>query len=526
VDSDNEDVISPVILFHWKGSEVSIPSIWEELVEFSFTGVMVVQSYRGNRDSEGRIYIHLGYPMGASYKFMKKRHTIEGARALVYILEDVKHHGSMIHLIGQEDVLSILENNRSLMILEDVSLGRFKWGKGDLTLESARTRESAFRKETIKMNIPVEEPPGPERDLMTKEMVKMMHLIASEWFSAGYKVNRMMRILNDPRSTLEEMRREFLWCEERIRELKRYEAGLRSLEVDDPEDAKRVSQLIHDLKDLDTLEKTARNAESLMSEIQMKRASRMTHEEAIFRLTLATEWRERIRAGKLEELYRMIISRLGGKEPEGKGMGFCRVPEISGIYSGCTSGAKHGDVVIIVGSSGSGKTRILSEIMEYAVSRGIKVNSWVIGTQPPEGEADLYLIDGLERIGKVDEKRLCERIDSVISSKKGRIVITSSLRLEEMKFANDETLEKLAQGHVYEIPPLSFDSRVELLRRRGEYYGFDLQKGVLAYIARVRRGNIRALLLAVDKVIAMSLLLKKEIDIDFVKETVPESTTN
>lgn len=102
------------------------------------------------------------------------------------------------------------------------------------------------------------------------------------------------------------------------------------------------------------------------------------------------------------------------------------------------------------------------------------------------------------------------------------MIIASSVRIETLKLSNDATLVKLSPARAFELPQLSFDSRVELLRKRAEQYGFKIRTGVLAYVARVRRGSARSLLLSMDKLIAMSLLLKREIDIDFARETIPE----
>jgi hypothetical protein len=512
-----------VVLFTWKGAETSIQAIWEELVEFSFTGIMTVRSLHGGKDSEGKIYIHLGYPLGASYEFMQKgKRRIEGTRAMVYILEDAKHKDSVISLMGQVDVIEHLAFNVALMMTENLQIGRFNWKKMDLTIEGAKQREEQMKKDSVRFKLPKVAPVPEKEAVFTWEMVKMMRLVASEWFSSGYRVNRLMRLLNDQRPDLEVMRSEFIRCEERIRELKRYEAGLRSLDVEDVEERKKIAAVISELKDPDTVERSAQNAEMLISEIQAKRASERDREEAMFRLTLASEWRERIRASKLEELYGTIIARLSKKEPRQRSTEFYSVPETSDAHEACTSKIEDSEVIVIIGPPGSGKTRLLSESMDHAVSRGAKVLSWVMGTPPMEGEADLYLIDGLERITGDAETKLCSILDSVVSRGKGRVIIASSLRIENLKLSNDATLVKLSPARAFELPQLSFDSRVELLKKRAEQYGFKIRTGVLAYVARVRRGSTRSLLLSMDKLIAMSLLLRREIDIDFARETIPE----
>jgi len=524
VDPAVKDGAQPgITLANWKGTETSIQSIWEEIVEFSFTGIVVVRSLHGGSDSEGRIYVHLGYPMGASYGFMQKgKRKIDGARALVYILEDAKHKDSILTLLGQIDVMAYLASSAAEVITENVQIGRFQWKKIDLTIEGARGRESQMKKDAMRFKLP-KVPPVPEKEaIYTWEIVKMMRLVAQEWLSSGYKVSRLMRLLNDKRPDLEEMKSEFVRCEERIRELKRYEGGLRSLEVDDAEERKKISAAISDLKDPDALEKSAQSAEMIISEIQAKRVSERDRQETMFRLSLASEWRERIRANKLEELYGTIIARLSKKGLMQEGMKFYEVPETSNAYYACTEKVEEHDIIILIGPPGSGKTRLLTETMHHAISRGMRALSWVMGTPPMEGEADVYLIDGLERIARDSEDTLCKIIDSASSKQKGRVIIASSLRVESLKLTKEGTLQRLSTARAIELPMLSFDSRVDLLKKKAEHYGFSVRTGVLAYIARVRRGSTRSLLLAMDKLIAMSLLLKMEIDIDFARETVPE----
>jgi chromosomal replication initiation ATPase DnaA len=408
------------------------------------------------------------------------------------------------------------------MMTDSIQIGKHTWKKIDLTIELARERETQAKKEIVRYKLP-KAPPMPEKEaIYTWEMVKMMRLVASEWFSSGYKVNRLMRLLNDKRPELETMKHEFVRCEERIRELKRYEAGLRSLDTDDPDERNKIAAVISDLKDLDRLEQSAQNAEMLISEIQAKRATEQDKQEAMFRLTLASEWRERIRATKLEELYGTIISRLAKRGAPHDHMEFLSVSETSDAYYACTSKVQENDVIIIIGAPGSGKTRLLSETMNHAVSKGLKVLSWVMGTPPMEGDADVYLIDGLERVTRDTEEKLCAIIDSVTTKGKGRVIMACSVHIEDLKLTNDATLTRMSAARAIELPMLTFDSRVELLKKRAEHYGFKVRTGVLAYIARVRRGNTRSLLLAMDKLIAMSLLLKREIDIDFARETIPE----
>lgn len=507
------------------GGNGMLPTRWEDLSMFGFTGVLQVDRKLNKGRSTGRIYIHLGYPLGAVYEFRRKgKRTIQGSRAVVYILESAKHPDAEMRLIGQVDALARVGSEPGIAITDALSIGRFKWSVEDLSLERARERERADREMHAWKGagaVPrAERRTPPMEGEHIPDLVEMMRLVASEWASAGYRVDALLRMLSAPERDLRALRRAFASCREKIRGLKRYESMLLQIDVDEPDLLAEVHDLLERMRDPDSLEETARRVDALLETIRMRREEKEDSEVVRFRFHIAAEERVRMRAAKLEELYNVIIARLGGA-PSGGDMGLVLIPENRDAYTLCRSGREA--VLMVIGPSGFGKNLLLEVARGSAIQRGESVVDLMGGSGdvPP---ADLYLLDGLERVaGDPDaEREVREVVDAVSSKGGGRLIITSSRHVETLRFSDEGTVASLGCAHAVELRRPGFDSRMELLRKRAAFHAHRVPEGVLAYLARVRRESPRSVMLALDKLLAMSLLLGHRVDLEFAREVIPE----
>ena len=75
-------------------------------------------------------------------------------------------------------------------------------------------------------------------------------------------------------------------------------------------------------------------------------------------------------------------------------------------------------------------------------------------------------------------------------------------------------------GIVADISSPDFETRMAILRKKEELDGYDIDDEVIQYIATNIKSNIRELEGALNKLIAMSNLQKKEINLDLAKDAL------
>ena len=203
--------------------------------------------------------------------------------------------------------------------------------------------------------------------------------------------------------------------------------------------------------------------------------------------------------------------------------------------------------LFIYGGVGLGKTHLMHAIGHYIIDQNPNTNVLYVtseqftnevieairkGNNSPEiikkfrdkyRNIDVLLIDDIQFIiGKDSTQEEFFHTFNTLYEQKKQIVITSDKPPKDMDILEDRFKSRFAWGLIADIQYPDFETRMAILQKKIEAFGYDLNNEVLSYIANNVKSNIRELEGSIKKVVALANLEKKTIDIDITKEALKD----
>lgn len=214
--------------------------------------------------------------------------------------------------------------------------------------------------------------------------------------------------------------------------------------------------------------------------------------------------------------------------------------------------------LFIYGGVGLGKTHLMHSIAHMIIEENnnakvmyITSQEWTnevidnikIGKNSPTAmknfrekykNVDVLLIDDIQFImGKEStQEEFFFTFNQLLQDNK-QIVISSDKPPKDMDNLDERYKSRFVSGLIVDIQKPDYETRVAILERKQETEGYKIDKEVIEYIADNVNSNIRELEGSLNKLIALSNLTKKEIDLnlaqnalkDIISPNVPKNIT-
>lgn len=140
---------------------------------------------------------------------------------------------------------------------------------------------------------------------------------------------------------------------------------------------------------------------------------------------------------------------------------------------------------------------------------------------------DVLIIDDIQfLVGKEKTQDLFFQIFNSLHQAGRQIILSSDKPPKDLKGLNERMISRFSWGLSADIQPPDLETRLAILKNKSESYGISLSNEILEFIAYNITSNIRELEGCLIKLLANSSLNSKEINLDLVKQTVREVSTN
>ena len=107
-----------------------------------------------------------------------------------------------------------------------------------------------------------------------------------------------------------------------------------------------------------------------------------------------------------------------------------------------------------------------------------------------------------------------------------QIVITSDRPISSLKLLEDRITSRLSGGLVVDIQLPDYETRIDILKKKALIKGIKIKQEMLESLSNKLYHNIREMEGSLNKVLALSELTGKELDIELVEELLGSSDTN
>jgi len=136
---------------------------------------------------------------------------------------------------------------------------------------------------------------------------------------------------------------------------------------------------------------------------------------------------------------------------------------------------------------------------------------------------DVLMIDDIQFLaGKEStQEEFFHTFNALYNSHK-QIVICSDRPPKEIPTLEDRLVSRFEMGLIADIKPPDFETRIVILRRKAEKENLQVIEEVLTFIAKYIAHNIRELEGALNKVVAFSSVMNKEINLDLAREVLKD----
>lgn len=140
---------------------------------------------------------------------------------------------------------------------------------------------------------------------------------------------------------------------------------------------------------------------------------------------------------------------------------------------------------------------------------------------------DVLLIDDIQFLENKEgiQEEFFHTFNDLYSMNK-QIVLTSDRKPADLKNLTDRLITRFSQGLIIDITVPNYETRVAILKQKAELMNTDIAEDVLTFIANRIKSNIRELEGALLKIISMSQISHKQIDVDLaeyvLKSILPE----
>ncbi|MFC2133992.1 chromosomal replication initiator protein DnaA [Bacteroidota bacterium] len=140
---------------------------------------------------------------------------------------------------------------------------------------------------------------------------------------------------------------------------------------------------------------------------------------------------------------------------------------------------------------------------------------------------DVLIIDDIQfLIGKEKTQDLFFHIFNTLHQSGKQIILSSDKPPKDLKGLNERLISRFQWGLTADMQPPDFETRIAILKNKGEAYGININGQILEFIATNITSNIRELEGCLIKLLANASLNGKDIDFELAKKTVKEISTS
>ena len=198
--------------------------------------------------------------------------------------------------------------------------------------------------------------------------------------------------------------------------------------------------------------------------------------------------------------------------------------------------------LFIYGGVGLGKTHLMHSVAHYILDNNPDAKVMYVTSEKFTNELiqairnkntmefkekyrniDVLLIDDIQFIsGKESTQEEFFHTFNALHEAKKQIIISSDRPPKEIKTLEDRLRSRFEWGIIADIQSPDYETRMAILNKKIEADGISVEPHILEYIATNVKSNIRELEGSLSKLIALSRLKKKEINMDLVIEAIQD----
>ena len=200
--------------------------------------------------------------------------------------------------------------------------------------------------------------------------------------------------------------------------------------------------------------------------------------------------------------------------------------------------------LLIYSDVGLGKTHLLHAIGNRLLQEGSKfyyltceefTNEFIKAIRTNKTElfrnkyrnADALLLDDIQFLmGKEQTQEGFFHTFNSLHLAGKQIVITSDRPISSLKLLEDRITSRLSGGLVVDIQLPDYENRIDILKKKALIKGIKIKQEILESLSNKLYHNIREMEGSLNKVLALSELTGKELDIELVEELLGSSETN
>ena len=200
--------------------------------------------------------------------------------------------------------------------------------------------------------------------------------------------------------------------------------------------------------------------------------------------------------------------------------------------------------LLIYSDVGLGKTHLLHAIGNKLLQEGSKfyyltceefTNEFIKAIRTNKTElfrnkyrnADALLLDDIQFLmGKEQTQEGFFHTFNSLHLAGKQIVITSDRPISSLKLLEDRITSRLSGGLVVDIQLPDYETRIDILKKKALIKGIKIKQEILESLSNKLYHNIREMEGSLNKVLALSELTGKELDIELVEELLGSSETN
>ncbi len=198
--------------------------------------------------------------------------------------------------------------------------------------------------------------------------------------------------------------------------------------------------------------------------------------------------------------------------------------------------------LFIYGGVGLGKTHLMHSIAHYILDNNPETKVMYVTSEKFTNELiqairnkttiefkdkyrniDVLLIDDIQFIsGKESTQEEFFHTFNALHEAKKQIIISSDRPPKEIRTLEERLLSRFEWGIIADIQSPDYETRMAILNKKTEADGISLDSSILEFIAANVKSNIRELEGSLNKLIALSRLKKKEINMDLALEAIQD----
>ncbi|MDF2610994.1 MAG: chromosomal replication initiator protein DnaA [Lachnospiraceae bacterium] len=200
--------------------------------------------------------------------------------------------------------------------------------------------------------------------------------------------------------------------------------------------------------------------------------------------------------------------------------------------------------LFIYGGVGLGKTHLMHSIAHYILEQNPNTKVMYVtsekftneliesirnvNTTPTEfrekyRNIDVLLIDDIQFIiGKESTQEEFFHTFNTLHESKKQIIISSDKPPKDINTLEERLRSRFEWGLTVDIQPPDYETRMAILKKKEELDGLQIDNDVMKYIATNVKSNIRELEGALTKIVALSRLKKKEVNVTLAEEALKD----